>query len=1115
MQLNEIFEKAKKLGLNTGNSVNQIENLRIIADQVGVKEISELNDALDKMLELNEIENLEEIEEFDANEKEIVNNANKNNKEFTKKIDDNTSQKSKWDKSKDNSDLVRKERNRTENKINIAREKTNQILKANKEINEESTEEIENELGKQITKKTTKIINKGGEVVGNALSQGFKKIISFFASNPLIIAITFVIIAILIVLLILFNGYYEQEKTGYYDPECNFNQTIVELTKCNSDNKKTLTLENYIFGVSLSYIDGKNYSEDTLKALMVILKTNALSNGNYNNTSKTLYLDDCEVAYKEPSQVSENELEKVESIYRSVEEILYLSTSYNDIITRLSSKNALEFNDSTLEEIEKLSENNSYDKILDKIYNTDNESSSENKNENNNTIFVGDSRIQSMKNYNILTDSNSVFSNGGTLNWFNGNSIISDSNCSSNAVNCVSNKLKENDNIVIWLGINDIDNYEVYYNKYYNLAKGEWKNNNIYIVSVGYVDESKTNIVKNSKISIFNYELEYNISKSGLSNLHFIDLGYNRNSMASQISNGVNYNQDFLKKIYEKIENYINLDSNLNEEKGIYKLGTYCTYYSIANSNTAYWWPLGSSNETEPNIYGGEPVSTRVTSAYGVRVHPVTGKITVHTGIDIGAESNTPIIAVKDGTVSAVMSTCKVATNSSDEEAQCGGRYGNYVLIDHGDGTSSFYAHMYTSSAKVDVGDTVVQGQKIGEVGTTGVSTGPHLHFEMRVNGTPTNPLEFVHIDNTRPTITLEELEDAEVDNILADNIEEEVEPEWSEEEWTTNEWESDSFTEDKWMSSEIEEDDLEDDDEWVVGEWDESQWDEYDWISGTWEEGTWGNDEWISGNDTYDDEYWESSGNWSDDEWDNDNWVQDTGSNDYGSTEDDWNSGEDIIIGGDSYEDDGYTGGWDDGGYSGGNYEVIEDENGVIIESPTGHPSGGGYSGGSTTTTGGSTGNINNVVISVSGGSSSVVSKANSTWNSMPTWIRSRFVNYGWSIVVSGSYTAIGQSDYGAQQITLGSSSTSSSWVWHTIPHELGHFLDYSHGFPSDSGTFTNIWQQEANKFADPYHELDESWHNNTHEFFAEVFCDIVLTGGKYSYSAPQAYAFVRNYMG
>jgi len=117
------------------------------------------------------------------------------------------------------------------------------------------------------------------------------------------------------------------------------------------------------------------------------------------------------------------------------------------------------------------------------------------------------------------------------------------------------------------------------------------------------------------------------------------------------------------------------------------------------------------------------PVGGRITSGFGYRVHPILKVRKFHTGVDIGAPSGTPIKAAADGTVI--------------HAARWGG-YGNCIIIDHGGGVSTLYAHC--SSLAVGTGRQVKQGQVVGYVGSTGLSTGPHLHFEVRRNGTPVNP---------------------------------------------------------------------------------------------------------------------------------------------------------------------------------------------------------------------------------------------------------------------------------------------------------------------------------------------------------------------------------------
>lgn len=126
-------------------------------------------------------------------------------------------------------------------------------------------------------------------------------------------------------------------------------------------------------------------------------------------------------------------------------------------------------------------------------------------------------------------------------------------------------------------------------------------------------------------------------------------------------------------------------------------------------------WPM----PTDPNIY----------SYYGNRLHPIYKVWKMHTGIDIGASLNEAIVAAGDGTV--------IFAGSQ-------GGYGNTVIIDHGGGITTLYAHINNRGILVKVGQDVKAGQQIAKAGKTGTATGTHLHFEVRVNGKHVNPLEYV-----------------------------------------------------------------------------------------------------------------------------------------------------------------------------------------------------------------------------------------------------------------------------------------------------------------------------------------------------------------------------------
>lgn len=126
-----------------------------------------------------------------------------------------------------------------------------------------------------------------------------------------------------------------------------------------------------------------------------------------------------------------------------------------------------------------------------------------------------------------------------------------------------------------------------------------------------------------------------------------------------------------------------------------------------------------------PSIY---PTFGRISDAWGSRIHPITKSLEFHHGIDISNETGTPIYATASGVV---------------HKAEYTSGYGKHLVIDHGNGYKSLYAHLY--SAKVKIGESVGKGQIIGLMGDTGYSTGPHLHYEVHYKESKLNPANFLN----------------------------------------------------------------------------------------------------------------------------------------------------------------------------------------------------------------------------------------------------------------------------------------------------------------------------------------------------------------------------------
>ena len=140
------------------------------------------------------------------------------------------------------------------------------------------------------------------------------------------------------------------------------------------------------------------------------------------------------------------------------------------------------------------------------------------------------------------------------------------------------------------------------------------------------------------------------------------------------------------------------------------------------NATTADWFKANSA----PNLW---PVEGQVTASFGERIDPFNGEGAFHSGVDIGSSYGAPILAPADGVVTF---------------SDLLGGYGKAIMMDHGNGISTRYGHL--SGFAVTAGQAVHRGDVIGYVGTSGRSTGPHLHYEVRINDTPVNPYKYLRM---------------------------------------------------------------------------------------------------------------------------------------------------------------------------------------------------------------------------------------------------------------------------------------------------------------------------------------------------------------------------------
>ena len=333
------------------------------------------------------------------------------------------------------------------------------------------------------------------DIMGQAFGKLWKKY-----KIPIILAGGGIALFLIFFLVLFGGGASENDLAGYYD-QCNFNETNVTVTNCytTSTTQQTLssfTIDDLVISAAYAYTKDGTYSEEAIKAMMITLKTNILSYGNYNSSDKNVSVQICDIysEYVEPAD-DENKLSIFEgaedqdtltNLYNEIANYLYLSSSYQTTISNLSNQNILEFNKSTLDRFESLAQSgNSYQDILEEVYDiygddTENTEDTNDTEEGNtpetqvrDTLFLGDSRVTGMVNAGILNTSNTIYSNGYGFDWLEGTNTYESNmtNSTTGGIAGINNLIQDNTtyNIVIMFGINDLDtSAEDYYQLYYD-----------------------------------------------------------------------------------------------------------------------------------------------------------------------------------------------------------------------------------------------------------------------------------------------------------------------------------------------------------------------------------------------------------------------------------------------------------------------------------------------------------------------------------------------------------------------------------------------------------------------------------------------------------------------
>ena len=620
---------------------------------------------------------------------------------------------------------------------NESNEKENDLNQASNDQSIDNEGEVQSSgklpIKQVVSNKAKQVASAAGAKAKAAAARVGAKIVAFIAANPWVLLILAALIILLIVIMALTG---DDDEYGHFDELCDYNLAVVNLTTCNTDETETMDLGDYVLGVTNELTKNRDFSDDAIQAIMILVKTNTLAYGGYNSSNKTLNLDTCTYKYSEPS----DNKSKLASLYGTINNYLYLASAYADVITYLETNSALQLDDSILNQIEQMKDV-SLSNILDNLYNTDNPDADGYQLYNlaNFCEYVIDKKFSQSSSLcdtstgeaNLLTFVSTL--EGHTDYCDNGNGYIgADLNDGTISIGPgLTNHLLGMKVVADYIDENGWSSYFIKSGSGYQVKVGS-------CVPVDAVEKIKVYALE----EVFGKPIDVAAASHGISLTQ-----YQRDALTSFNYNcGAGYAESlvdaFVNGSYEGLWNFMKdytnpaafkeaLKKRRKAEFALFVTGDYTDEgkfysgrstddYNNYDSEGVMAKLLECNVSTSGFVFPLEIVPNLVcTSPFGLRDLSIS---TNHKGLDMGGvPDETPIYAGKGGEV------VKVSNNVKKNGTGTG--CGNMVRIKHDDGYQTEYCHMYPNSVCVSVGDQVSQGQKIGEVGNTGNSTGTHLHI--------------------------------------------------------------------------------------------------------------------------------------------------------------------------------------------------------------------------------------------------------------------------------------------------------------------------------------------------------------------------------------------------